>query len=63
LTAVCRVSGDLVGTVTIRVWTAATPATNDTPLLITGQTVTNGVDGANFAVYPESMIYAEFVSD
>jgi len=53
----------LSGTATVRVWTAATPATNDTPLLITGQTVTNGVDGANFAVYPESMIYAEFVSD
>jgi len=51
----------LSGTATVRVWTTATPATNDTPLLITGQSVTNGIDGANFALYPESMIYVEAI--
>jgi hypothetical protein len=45
----------------VRVWTTATPSTNDTPLLVVGQTVTNGVDGANFAGYPESMIYVEAI--
>jgi len=47
----------------VRVWTTATPSTNDIPLLITGQTVTNDVDGANFAGYPESMIYVKLISD
>jgi len=32
----------------IRVWTTANPTTNDTPLIVTGQTVTNGIDGASF---------------
>jgi len=52
----------LTGDAQVRIWTTATPTTNDTPLLITGQTVTNGIDGANFVSYPDSMIYVEAIS-
>ena len=38
----------LSGEANIRVWMAENPATNDVPLLVTGQTVTNGIDGVSF---------------
>jgi len=60
-----RIPGRLIlslsGTATVRVWNVESPTTNDTPLLITGQTVTNGIDGASFGAYPESMIYVEAI--
>jgi len=56
-------SGDLIlsltGDAQIRIWTTATPSATDIPLLVTGQTVTNGIDGASFVSYPESVIYVE----
>ena len=51
----------LSGDADIRVWTTANPATNATPLLVTGQSVTNGIDGVSFVSYPESMIYVEAI--
>ncbi|MDA3924712.1 MAG: alpha/beta hydrolase [Kiritimatiellae bacterium] len=51
----------LSGNAAVRVWTTATPSTNDTPLLVAGQTATNGIDGADFAGYPERMIYVEAI--
>ena len=35
------------------------PTTNDAPLLVTGQTVTNGIDGILFWGYPARMLYVE----
>ncbi|MDD2230819.1 MAG: hypothetical protein PHY48_15640 [Candidatus Cloacimonetes bacterium] len=52
----------LTGDAQLRVWTTATPSVNDTPLLIAGQTITNGVDGASFGAYPSSTIYIEAIS-
>ncbi|MDD2230335.1 MAG: hypothetical protein PHY48_13095 [Candidatus Cloacimonetes bacterium] len=52
----------LTGDAQLRVWTTATPAANDTPLLITGQSITNGVDGASFGAYPVSTLYIEAIS-
>ncbi|MDD2601205.1 MAG: hypothetical protein PHO37_18600 [Kiritimatiellae bacterium] len=52
----------LTGSAQLRVWTTATPTANDTPLLVTGQTITNGVDGASFGAYPVSTLYVEAIS-
>ena len=60
-----HIPGDLVlsvtGTADIRVWLTA-DTTNDTPMLVTGQTVTNGVDGVYFVSYPATMLYVEAIS-
>jgi len=49
----------LSGEANIRIWTTAYPTTNDVPLLVTGQTVTNGIDGVRFGEYPAHMLYVE----
>jgi hypothetical protein len=36
-----------------------TPSATNTPLLVAGQTITNGVDGVSFVSYPTSMLYVE----
>ncbi len=52
----------LTGDAQLRIWTTTTPSDNDTPLLVTGQTITNGVDGASFGAYPVSTLYVEAIS-
>ncbi|MDD2599374.1 MAG: hypothetical protein PHO37_09130 [Kiritimatiellae bacterium] len=51
----------LPGSAQLRVWATATPSANDTPLPITGQTITNSVDGASFGAYPSSILYVEAI--
>ena len=49
----------LSGSSGIRIWDTPNPSTNDTPLLVSGQIVTNGVDGTDFGAYPDGMLYVE----
>ena len=51
----------LSGSDGIRIWDTPTPASTNTPLLVSGQTITNGVDGTNFGEYPEGMLYVEAI--
>ncbi|MEI9478895.1 MAG: hypothetical protein WCO26_20315, partial [Deltaproteobacteria bacterium] len=46
-----------------RVWTTSSPASTNTPLLVGGQTVTNGVNGAEFAANPGCDLYIEALSN
>ncbi len=46
-----------------RVWRTAQPGTNDTPLLVCGRAVTNGVGGAYFAEFGSHDLYVEAISN
>ena len=46
-----------------RIWATASPAPTNSPLLVCGRTVTNGVNGADFAGYPGRDLYVEAVSN
>ncbi|MDD2230337.1 MAG: hypothetical protein PHY48_13105, partial [Candidatus Cloacimonetes bacterium] len=52
----------LVGDAQIRIWATSFPSANDIPLLVTGQTVTNGIDCIDFGVYPSRMLFCEILS-
>ena len=47
----------------LRVWQTAQPGTNDTPLLVGGQVITNGVGGASFAAFGYHDVYVEALSN
>ena len=49
----------LSGSSGIRIWDTPNPASTNTPLLVAGQTITNGVDGTDFGAYPDGMLYVE----
>ena len=46
-----------------RVWRTARPGTNDAPLLVGGQAITNGVGGAHFAAFGCHDLYVEALSN
>ena len=47
----------------IKIWATGSPGSGDSPLLVCGQTVTNGVNGASFAGYPDCGLYIEALSN
>jgi len=49
----------LSGSAQVRIWATQEPTTEDTPLLITGETVTNGINCVDFGTYPSFILYAE----
>ena len=51
----------LSGSSGIRIWDTPNPASTNTPLLVAGQTITNGVDGLSFGAYPDGMLYVEAI--
>ncbi len=52
----------LSGSGTFRVWQSANPGTNDTPVLISGQTVTNGINGISWGTSSTAGLYIQAVN-
>ncbi len=46
-----------------RVWQTASPCTNDAPLLVGGQTVTNGVNGVSWNTTSTANVYIQAISN
>ena len=68
LSTQCRLNGvftlSLNGTAgAVRIWATGSPGSGDTPLLVCGQTVTNGVNGADFAEYGDTVLFIEALSN
>ena len=68
LSTQCRLNGvftlSLDGTAgAVRIWATGSPGSGDTPLLVSGQTVTNGVNGADFAEYGDTVLFIEALSN
>lgn len=53
----------LVGDNAFRVWRSQAPSTNDAPLLVSGQTATNGVDGVSWNTTSTDHVYVEAVAN
>ena len=49
----------LSGSAEVRIWATQDPTTEDTPLLSTGGTATNGINCVDFGVYPSFILYRE----
>ena len=53
----------LVGDNAFRVWQSQAPSTNDAPLLVSGQTATNGIDGVSWNTGSTDHVYIEAVAN